>query len=746
MHKFKSKLVSEKRFADQLSQDNSKDLLLKSDPKIVSKKEEIIKQSNRAYAISEMQKEMVAKSDEKYTPDPSDSFSFEINNQTEFLKDTSENKQQRFEISDSFYEDTHKQYQINELKKELVEPEKSVIDIQTEIYTETKDSVLPNNLKSSSTHTEVFNSTDKIRKSQIREEQKELVKKTNEKKQFHKVEKNYLVKEEYKKQYQVESIKKRAEEKTKLLDKQSNGAYGITKSENESQDPITDSKLGFNDRKILYTDSEKRNNLSNVSRLAENNGVNDRTAIKGVHQTGNGKNDSVTKEADRKAVANVHKTEHKKHESVHQTNGSKSSCKKEKKDSSTNSKSKSLLRFVKNYTITTILKSDKENENDQEIKTGGKNMLYFASRVVGKGISKLFMAIMGGSTAAIILLMVLILLILLMVTGGASSSSTIGVSNSVLGSLISDDSQLAEFKSNPNYVGNILGEKFAQYTSILEQWVAKSFAQTVITDYNPDGSPIQHTETVNYTVNFVNHGTEIDNSADILSIYLSIINDETNYANITAEGGDQTNMPYLIADTPKEIDLLNTLFSQMNYTVENDKELQVHQLTGEEWIAQYGLTENQKKYYEIIKPNVSNLLEGLNALSTIQDIPNIQYDSEHAKQMMSVANSCLGIPYVWGGSSPATGMDCSGFACYVYNQCGYNVGRTTAQGLYNMSNNFSDVSQAQPGDLVFYGTPNNIHHVAIYAGDGMMIEAPHKGTVIKYSSIQRSDLCGFGRM
>ena len=82
----------------------------------------------------------------------------------------------------------------------------------------------------------------------------------------------------------------------------------------------------------------------------------------------------------------------------------------------------------------------------------------------------------------------------------------------------------------------------------------------------------------------------------------------------------------------------------------------------------------------------------------------------------------MGYPYVWGGSSPATSFDCSGFVSWVLTDTGLcNTGRLGAQGLYNIS---TPVSSPQPGDLVFfvgtYDTPG-ISHVGIYVGDNMML-------------------------
>ena len=89
--------------------------------------------------------------------------------------------------------------------------------------------------------------------------------------------------------------------------------------------------------------------------------------------------------------------------------------------------------------------------------------------------------------------------------------------------------------------------------------------------------------------------------------------------------------------------------------------------------------------------------------------------------MLSEAEKYLGYPYVWGGSSPATSFDCSGFVSWVINHSGWNVGRLGAQGLYNIC---TPTSNPQPGDLVFfkgtYDTPG-VSHCGIYVGDNKML-------------------------
>ena len=103
-------------------------------------------------------------------------------------------------------------------------------------------------------------------------------------------------------------------------------------------------------------------------------------------------------------------------------------------------------------------------------------------------------------------------------------------------------------------------------------------------------------------------------------------------------------------------------------------------------------------------------------------------------RVLQVAKQYLGTPYRYGGSSPS-GFDCSGFTSFVYRQLGYNINRVANDQLLNgvaISKN-----ELQPGDLVMFKRPGNtqVHHVGIYAGDGMMIHSPQTGDVVKYTSI-----------
>lgn len=121
---------------------------------------------------------------------------------------------------------------------------------------------------------------------------------------------------------------------------------------------------------------------------------------------------------------------------------------------------------------------------------------------------------------------------------------------------------------------------------------------------------------------------------------------------------------------------------------------------------------------------------------TAWKIPAAYLSDERFATLINEAEKYLGYPYVWGGSSPSTSFDCSGFICYVLSNSGLcQTGRLTAQGLFDIS---TPVAQPQPGDLVFFkGTyaTSEISHVGFYVGDGMML---HCGDPIQYSNLNTS--------
>jgi cell wall-associated NlpC family hydrolase len=107
-------------------------------------------------------------------------------------------------------------------------------------------------------------------------------------------------------------------------------------------------------------------------------------------------------------------------------------------------------------------------------------------------------------------------------------------------------------------------------------------------------------------------------------------------------------------------------------------------------------------------------------------------------KVLSVAFRYQGVPYRWGGTTPR-GFDCSGFTKYVYSQLGVGLGRTVADQRGDVK--IVSRSQARPGDLVIFGNS----HIAIYVGDGYMIDAPHRGTTVQKRKIYSSRVA-FGRV
>ena len=207
------------------------------------------------------------------------------------------------------------------------------------------------------------------------------------------------------------------------------------------------------------------------------------------------------------------------------------------------------------------------------------------------------------------------------------------------------------------------------------------------------------------------------------------------------------------------------IFTGMPYTTQVPYQYKIFHTKlenrGLEVVIREELTEDQWKRYEIFQDTKGGrpylFKDGLPAggsdgsgeAGIDYTVPAEALTDEEFSKIYAEAKKYVGTPYVWGGSTPETGFDCSGYVCWVYNQNGYNVGRTTANGLWNKSQHISE-AEAKPGDLVFfkgtYDTPG-MSHTGIYLGNGMMVSA---GDPIKYANIHSSywekHLAGFGRL
>lgn len=182
--------------------------------------------------------------------------------------------------------------------------------------------------------------------------------------------------------------------------------------------------------------------------------------------------------------------------------------------------------------------------------------------------------------------------------------------------------------------------------------------------------------------------------------------------------------------------------------------------SGFDAVARANLTDEQQILYDALNTTLGNrdYLWDVNTISTgaagdgmSYEIPPEALTDERFRRMITEAEKYLGYPYVWGGASPSTSFDCSGFVSWVVNHCGngWNYGRLTADGLRGVCT-YVPPSQAKPGDLIFFQKTYNTSgasHVGIYVGNGMMI---HCGDPIHYSNIntsywQEHFLC-FGRL
>ncbi len=207
------------------------------------------------------------------------------------------------------------------------------------------------------------------------------------------------------------------------------------------------------------------------------------------------------------------------------------------------------------------------------------------------------------------------------------------------------------------------------------------------------------------------------------------------------------------------------IFTGIPYTVQVPYEYRIFHTKlvnkGLEVVIREELNNDQWKRYEIFQDTLGGRpylfngglppggSDGSGAPGIDYQVPAEALTDEEFAAIYKEAQKYVGTPYVWGGSTPETGFDCSGYVCWVYNQNGYDVGRTTANGLWNKSQHISE-AEAKPGDLVFfegtYDTPGK-SHVGIYLGNGMMVSA---GDPIKYANIHSSYwqkyLSGFGRL
>lgn len=165
-------------------------------------------------------------------------------------------------------------------------------------------------------------------------------------------------------------------------------------------------------------------------------------------------------------------------------------------------------------------------------------------------------------------------------------------------------------------------------------------------------------------------------------------------------------------------------------------------------VQYYRALSRQQQRVEVFTGSTSLTLNNSNSdIYTYNGSQMSIYDDDMGKSVIEEAEKYLGVPYVWGGTTPK-GFDCSGFVQYVYSSLGVELPRVS-QDQVNVGMPLTR-EQLMPGDLVFFADNGDVHHVGIYVGDGYMIHAPYTGAVISYQSIDtpyyKSQFCGGRRV
>lgn len=252
----------------------------------------------------------------------------------------------------------------------------------------------------------------------------------------------------------------------------------------------------------------------------------------------------------------------------------------------------------------------------------------------------------------------------------------------------------------------------------------------------------------NYQIDEISH-----NPYQLIS-YLTAKYEEFTYAQVAGEVESLFTQQYeLIVDEVIEIRTRTVTDPETGEETEEEYEYRILNITlinhGFDAVARGNMDSDQSGRYTLYNATYGNrnYLFDTATLPTYTgdeggfgyEIPAEALTDERFARMIAEAEKYLGYPYVWGGSSPSTSFDCSGFVCWVINNCGngWNVGRTTANGLRSYCAYVSP-EEAKPGDLIFFqGTYNTTgaSHVGIYVGNGMMI---HCGDPVQYTSVQTS--------
>ena len=203
--------------------------------------------------------------------------------------------------------------------------------------------------------------------------------------------------------------------------------------------------------------------------------------------------------------------------------------------------------------------------------------------------------------------------------------------------------------------------------------------------------------------------------------------------NVIITGADGNYIKVLYGDDYKEGYVINTGLETTGEWVEKDEvHSEIIRVAEEEKAEQEALARQQAQK----EAEEKAAAQAKTSTTTRASAPSFSSSgSASGSSIINTAMNYLGVPYVWGGSTPS-GFDCSGFVQYVFKKNGVSLPRTAA----SQSGVGTSVSRSnlQPGDLVFFSNGGGISHVGIYIGNGNMVHAPHTGDVVKVTSINSS--------
>ncbi len=182
----------------------------------------------------------------------------------------------------------------------------------------------------------------------------------------------------------------------------------------------------------------------------------------------------------------------------------------------------------------------------------------------------------------------------------------------------------------------------------------------------------------------------------------------------------------------QELDMIIVTKESQNKLI-NDLKSKENLLAGQ--ISESQLARQISESQLLVSKSITKIDEIKKAVPKVK--PSRGSSAVSANAVIAYGATFLGTPYLWGGTSPSTGFDCSGFTQYVYRHFGINVGRTT----YNQIKDGVQVSKnnLMPGDLVFFGKNNSPTHMGIYVGDNNYMHSPRTGDVLKISPMTRRD-------